>query len=97
MGKADKKLATMLSKCGMISEAQRTRARRVRTGGVSFTQWIVDKQICSEDAMITTVASEMNHYPINLAISVRPRRDGDVTEEQANNYMVLPLGAWANC
>src|SRR5947207_2588068 len=93
MGKADKKLATMLSKCGVITEAQRDQGLgETETSGVSITQWIVEKQICSEDQLVTTVASEMNYYPINLAhLSVDPAAMETVSEEQALNYMVLPL------
>jgi type IV pilus assembly protein PilB len=93
MGKADKKLAMMLSKCGIISDSQRDQGlSETEVGGASFTQWVIEKQICSEDALITTVASEMNYYPINLAhLSVDPAALETVTEEQALNYMVLPL------
>ena len=42
--------------------------------------------------MITTVAAEMNYYPINLAhLSCDPAALETVSEEQANNYQVLPL------
>ncbi|HLX64652.1 MAG TPA: ATPase, T2SS/T4P/T4SS family [Planctomycetota bacterium] len=93
MGKADKKLATMLAKCGMITESQRDQGlNESEVGGVSFTQWIIEKSICSEDALVTTVASEMNYYPINLAhLTVDSAALETVTEEQANNYQVLPL------
>ncbi len=93
MGKADKKLASMLSKCGMISDAQRDQGlSESETSGTSFTQWLLDKEICSEDLLITTVAAEMNHYPINLAhLTCDPAALETVTEEQALNYLVLPL------
>ncbi|MEI6232463.1 MAG: ATPase, T2SS/T4P/T4SS family [Planctomycetota bacterium] len=93
MGKADKKLAMMLAKCGMISDAQRDQGlSESETSNSSFTQWLIDKQVCSEDAMITTVASEMNYYPINLAhLTCDSAAMETVTEEQAHNYMVLPL------
>ena len=42
--------------------------------------------------MITTVAAEMNYYPINLAhLSCDSAALETVSEEQALNYMVLPL------
>ncbi len=93
MGKADKKLATMLAKCGMITEMQREQGlNESDSTGISFTQWLVDKQVCAEDALVTTIASEMNYYPINLAhLSCDPAALETVTEEQANNYQVLPL------
>jgi type IV pilus assembly protein PilB len=93
MGKADKKLATMLTKCGMISDIQRDQGlNESDAGGISFTQWVVDKSICTEDALVTTIAREMNYYPINLAhLSCDPAALETVSEEQAANYQVLPL------
>ena len=93
MGKADKKLAMMLSKCGMITESQREQGLlESETGNTSFTQWLVDKKVCSEDALITTVASEMNYYPINLAhLTCDSAALETVSEDQAANYLVLPL------
>ncbi len=93
MGKADKKLAMMLAKCGIISDTQRDQglAESEKTN-LSFTQWLVDKEICTEDAMITLVASEMNYYPINLAhVMCDPAALETVSEDQAHNYLVLPL------
>ncbi len=93
MGKADKKLAMMLSKCGMISDAQREQGLGdSEISGKSFTQWLFDTQVCTEDALITTVAAEMNYYPINLAhLTCDSAALETVSEEQATNYLVLPL------
>ena len=93
MGKADKKLATMLCKCGVLTEQQRDQGlSESETSNSSFTQWVIEKNFCTEDKLLTLIASEMNYFPINLAnLSCDPAALEIVTEEQANNYQVLPL------
>lgn len=93
MGKADKKLASMLCKSGLLTEEQRDQGlAESEIANISLTQWLIDKSVCSGDLLLTTVAAEMNYYPLSLPnLSCDPAALESVSEEQANNYMVLPV------
>src|SRR3569832_1893411 len=67
MAKFDKKLAGILTKCGVISEQQRDEAlAESEKNNASLTQVLLDKKFCDEDSLVTAVADEMNYYPVNL-------------------------------
>ena len=93
MAKFDKKLAAILTKTKIITEAQRDEAfAESEKGSASFTQVILDKKFCEESDIITSVAEEMNYYPINLArVDPTPEAIELLSEEQANNYQVFPV------
>jgi len=93
MAKFDKKLAGILTKCQVLTEQQRDEILLdCERNNASLTQTLVEKNICTEDVILTSVAEEMNYYPINLS-KVDPSSDAleTLTEEQANSYQVLPI------
>ena len=93
MAKFDKKLAGILTKCQVLTEQQRDEILLdCERNNASLTQTLIDKKICTEDVILTSVAEEMNYYPINLA-RVDPSKDAleTLTEEQASSYQVLPI------
>ncbi len=93
MAKFDKKLAGILSKCGILTDASREELlAECEKNAASLTQLLIDKKLCDEDRLITAVAEEMSYYPINLAkIEVPPEALEVLSEEQANTYQVLPI------
>ena len=93
MAKFDKKLAAILTKTKVLTEAQRDEALAdCEKNNASLTQTLIDKNFCDEGTIITSVAEEMNYYPINLAkIDASPEALELLSEEQANNYQVFPV------
>jgi len=93
MGKFDKKLAAILTKTRVISEQQRDEAlAESEKSNTSLTEVLIEKKYCDEATLITSVAEEMNYYPINLAkIDPSPDALELLNEEQANNYQVFPV------
>jgi len=93
MAKFDKKLAGILTKCGVITEQQRDEAlAESEKNNASLTQILMDKKFCDEDTLVTAIADEMNYYPVNLnRIEPSPEALELLTEEQSRNYQVLPL------
>ncbi|HYG77947.1 MAG TPA: ATPase, T2SS/T4P/T4SS family [Planctomycetota bacterium] len=93
MAKFDKKLAGILTKCKILDEAKRDEMlAECEKNNSSLTQVLIEKKICDEETLITTVAEEMSYYPVNLSkIEASPEALEALTEEQANNYQVLPL------
>ena len=68
MAKFDKKLAAILTKTKVITEQQRDEALiECDKNGASLTQTLLEKNYCDEATLITSVAEEMNYYPINLS------------------------------
>src|SRR5579872_578993 len=93
MGKFDKKLAAILTKTRIITEQQRDEAlAESERSNTSLTEVLVQKNFCDEATLITSVAEEMNYYPINLGkIDASPDALELLNEEQANNYQVFPV------
>ena len=93
MAKFDKKLAAILTKTKVITEQQRDEAlAESEKNNASLTQTLLDKNYCDEATLITSVAEEMNYYPINLS-KIEASADALelLSEEQANNYQVFPV------
>jgi type IV pilus assembly protein PilB len=93
MAKFDKKLAAILTKCHVIDEQQRDSVlAECEKNNTSLTQVLIDKKLCDEETLITTVAEEMNYYPMNLAkVEVSSDALEVLNEEQAQSYQVLPI------
>jgi type IV pilus assembly protein PilB len=93
MGKFDKKLAAILTKTRVITEAQRDEAlAESERNNSSLTEVLIEKKFCEESTLITSVAEEMNYYPINLSrIDASPDALELLNEEQARNYEVFPV------
>jgi type IV pilus assembly protein PilB len=93
MAKFDKKLATILAKCRVITDQQRDEAlAESEKNNASLTQVLFDKKFCDEDTLITAVAEEMNYYPINLGkCDASADALETLTEEQSKSYGVLPV------
>ena len=93
MGKFDKKLAMILSKCGVISEQQREESlAESEKNNSSLTQVLIDKKFCDEDTLITAVAAEMNLYPINLSkVECSAEALETLSEDKTKDYQVLPI------
>jgi type IV pilus assembly protein PilB len=93
MGKFDKKLGAILTKTRVISEQQRDEAlAESEKNNTSLTDVLIEKKFCDEATLITSVAEEMNYYPINLSkIDPSPDALELLNEEQAKNYQVFPV------
>lgn len=93
MARFDEKLATLLSKRRVITDSQRDEALvACEKSNSSFTEMVISKKYCDEEALITAVADEMNYYPIDLSrIEVSPDALQVLTKEQANSYHALPI------
>ena len=93
MAKFDKKLATILAKCGVIDEKQRDEAlAESEKNNSSLTQILISKNYCKEDVLITAVAEEMNYYPIDLSkVEVSADALELLSEDQTQAYQVLPI------
>ncbi|MFH0940022.1 MAG: ATPase, T2SS/T4P/T4SS family [Planctomycetota bacterium] len=93
MAKFDKKLATVLTKCRLINDQQRDEAlNEAEKNNSSLLQILINKKFCDEETLITTIAEEVNYYPINLAcITPSPDALEVLSEEQIKSYQALPI------
>ena len=98
MAKFDKKLASILSKGGLITPEQEEEFMgKVEDDGKSLTELLVETGTVEEEAIIACVSEEMNYPPINLErVSIDPEALRLVPEDLALNFGVLPIAKMGN-
>ena len=93
MARFDKKLATMLTRRGLIpSEQEEALLSKAEAEDVSLGTILLQDKIVDEETMIGCMSEEMKLPPINLSkVHIDPEVLDIVTEEVAKQYGVLPI------
>ncbi len=93
MAKFDKKLSSILTRNSIISEEDGTRILQLsERNNVSFTESLIQEELCTEIDIISAIADEVNYHPINLD-RIKPSKTAleRLTEEQCKTYQVVPI------
>ncbi|MCX7805763.1 MAG: ATPase, T2SS/T4P/T4SS family, partial [Planctomycetota bacterium] len=93
MAKFDRKLGTILTRAGILTEEQREQAiADAEKENSSLTKVLVARNILSERDVLGAVAAEMGIPPIDLEkVQFQPEALEKLDREKAASYQVLPI------